>query len=66
MKVGDLVLWNGQVNGIIIERLIDRPAPPKYVGRPRKWFKLLTENGGYSIACQAQLEVINERGSESS
>jgi len=59
MKVGDLVFNKSiQVNGIITERLIDRPAPPKHVGRPRKWFRFLTENGRCRVACEAQLELI--------
>ena len=62
MKVGDLVAYDqGQKQGIIIERLLDRPAPPKYVGRPRKWFKLLIEDGRLTLASEIHLEVINEQ-----
>jgi len=61
MKVGDLVFDKStRMNGIIIERLIDRPAPPKYVGRTRKWFKLLIEDGRTAVVCEVEVEVINE------
>lgn len=61
MKVGDLVAFDqGQKHGIIIERLLDRPAPPRYVGRARKWFRFLVEDGSTGIACEIHLEVINE------